>query len=294
MTKLSPIAIFVYNRHDHFVKTIKYLKKNHLSNKSQIYIFSDGSKKNSDKKHVKKIRNYCKKIKGFKSIKTFERKTNFGLSRNLVDGISKILKKHQSVIVLEDDLLTDKFFLKYMNDSLNYYLKNKKVISIHAYLYPIKNIIKKPFFLKGADCWGWGTWRRGWKLYNSNSKSLLKSLKTKKKEKEFNFNNTFEYSKMLRDNINKKNDSWAIKWYASAFLKNKLTLYPPYSLIKNIGNDGSGTNSKSDRKYDVTLKNKKINIKNLQIKEDVRVKKYIENFFYSNLNFIKKVYRIFF
>ena len=161
MTKLSPIAIFVYNRHDHFVKTIKYLKKNHLSNKSQIYIFSDGSKKNSDIKPVQKIRNYCKKIKGFKSIKTFERKTNFGLSRNLVDGISKILKKHKSVIVLEDDLLTDKFFLKYMNDSLNYYSKNKKVISIHAYLYPIKNIIKKPFFLKGADCWGWGTWRRG-------------------------------------------------------------------------------------------------------------------------------------
>ena len=193
MTKLSPIAIFVYNRHDHFVKTIKYLKKNYLSNKSQIYIFSDGSKKNSDIKPVQKIRNYCKKIKGFKSIKTFERKTNFGLSRNLVDGISKILKKHKSVIVLEDDLLTDKFFLKYMNDSLNYYSKNKKVISIHAYLYPIKNIIKKPFFLKGADCWGWGTWRRGWKLYNSNSKSLLKFLKTKKKEKEFNFNNTFAY-----------------------------------------------------------------------------------------------------
>ena len=294
MTKLSPIAIFVYNRHDHFVKTIKYLKKNHLSNKSQIYIFSDGSKKNSDIKPVQKIRNYCKKIKGFKSIKTFERKTNFGLSRNLVDGISKILKKHKSVIVLEDDLLTDKFFLKYMNDSLNYYSKNKKVISIHAYLYPIKNIIKKPFFLKGADCWGWGTWRRGWKLYNSNSKSLLKFLKTKKKEKEFNFNNTFAYSKMLRDNINKKNDSWAIKWYASAFLKNKLTLYPPYSLIKNIGNDGSGTNSKSDRKYDVTLKNKKINIKNIQIKEDELAKKHIENFFYSNLNFIKKVYRIIF
>ena len=204
------------------------------------------------------------------------------------------MKKHKSVIVLEDDLLTDKFFLKYMNDSLNYYSKNKKVISIHAYLYPIKNIIKKPFFLKGADCWGWGTWRRGWKLYNSNSKSLLKFLKTKKKEKEFNFNNTFAYSKMLRDNINKKNDSWAIKWYASAFLKNKLTLYPPYSLIKNIGNDGSGTNSKSDRKYDVTLKNKKINIKNIQIKEDELAKKHIENFFYSNLNFIKKVYRIIF
>lgn len=48
---------------------------------------------------------------------------------------------------------------------------------------------------------------------------------------------------MLEDFIEGKNSSWAIRWYASAFLNDKYTLYPGKSLVKNIGLDNSGTHS---------------------------------------------------
>ncbi|GHT84207.1 hypothetical protein FACS1894137_06970 [Spirochaetia bacterium] len=145
------------------------------------------------------------------------------------------------MIVLEDDLITSPYFLTYMNDALNLYEQDERVVSIHGYVYPIKQKLPDYFFLRGADCWGWATWKRGWDLFNPDGQFLLNEIKKQKLEKHFNFNNTFNYTGMLQAQIDGKVSSWAIRWYASAFLENKYTLYPGMSFIENIGNDGSGT-----------------------------------------------------
>ena len=134
------------------------------------------------------------------------------------------------------------FFLQYMNASLNEYEDNESVISIHAYTYPIKGL-PNSFFLCGADCWGWATWSRGWRIFNEDSTFLMNEIKAKGLRKRFDFNGTYPYFRMLKRQSMGLNNSWAIRWYASAFLANKLTLYPGKSLIKNIGNDLSGTHS---------------------------------------------------
>jgi GT2 family glycosyltransferase len=115
---LSPIVLFVYNRPWHTQQTIKALQKNDLASKSDLYIFSDGKKTNNDIE-VSNVRSYIKTITGFKSIKIFERNENWGLAKNIVDGVSSILAKDKTVIVLEDDIVTSEGFLKYMNDALS-------------------------------------------------------------------------------------------------------------------------------------------------------------------------------
>src|SRR5699024_1021539 len=118
------------------------------------------------------------------------------------------------------------------------------VISIHGYNYPTTvTSDSDTFFLKGADCWGWATWKRGWDLFEPNGLSLLQLLSQQNKQKEFDFNGSYPDTQMLKDQISGKNDSWAIRWYASAFLKNKYTLYPSHTLVINIGLDSSGTHS---------------------------------------------------
>ena len=170
--------------------------------------------------------------------------------------------------MLEDDLLVNKFFLTYMNKGLDIYKDNKDVASIHAYVYPILNLKNKidnsTFFMKGADCWGWATWSRAWLNLNKNGKDLLQRLKNKKLIKNFNFNNRYDYYQMLQNQIDKKNDSWAIRWHASCFLKNMFTLYPTTSLVKNIGIDKSGENSRFDL---LNLGNKKFIKTNYEIKK---------------------------
>ncbi len=289
LKNLAPIALFVYNRPYQTKKTIEYLSRNIYAENSDLFIYSDFPKTHVEANKVNEVRNYCFGIKKFKSIKVILREKNLGLAHNIVDGISNILRKNEKIIVLEDDLLTDKYFLKYMNEALNRFQHEKDVISIHGYVYPLKKKFNKPSFLKGADCWGWGTWKPEWNIYNDNSSILLEEIKLKKKEKEFNFNNSYNYLRILKKTLTESNNSWAIKWYASAFLKNKLTLYPPHSLIHNIGNDGSGTNSSNNNIYDNILKNLPIEIDQIEISENQELRNEFENFFNSKNSTIKKI-----
>ena len=55
-----------------------------------------------------------------------------------------------------------------------------------------------------------------------------------------------------------KNNSWAIRWYASIFLSGGLTLNPAHSLIQNIGHDGTGVHSGINTMYDVTICSKQV------------------------------------
>tara|TARA_B100001057_G_scaffold351220_1_gene352715 strand:+ start:1816 stop:2739 length:924 start_codon:yes stop_codon:yes gene_type:complete len=286
MTKIAPIVLFCYNRLELLKKTISSLKKNKESKNSKLIIFSDGPKTQSDKKKIIKIRQYLSKIKGFKKVEVFYQKKNMGLANSIITSLNNIFKKYSSAIILEDDLVVSKNFLKYMNDGLNLFKKNKKIISIHGYSYPIHKNKDDPeyFFLKGADCWGWATWSKSWKIFEKNGLKLKNNILKKKLSIEFNFNNSFNYMKMLDDQIKGKNDSWAIRWYASAFLENKLTLYPKNSFVRNIGVDGSGTHGYElyNRFNTKKLNNKNYkNIKNenLKIKENLLMKKKFENYF---------------
>ena len=276
----APIVLFVYKRLDHLNQTIISLKKNSESRKSKLIIFSDGHKNPDEKKDILIIRKYIKNIKGFKKVEIIERKKNFGLAKNIVKGINKVFKNHKEAIILEDDIVVSKNFLNYMNFYLNEYKTNKMVASIHGYCYPIKfkKNNEETFFLKGADCWGWGTWRRAWKEYNNDTKYLINIIKNKKLQREFDFNYSYPYFEMLKL-TDKKNHSWAIKWYASAFVKNMFTLYPKKSYVRNIGNDGSGTNCSVQKKSYVSNLNDKASFKKIEIKDNNEARILFEKFF---------------
>merc|ERR1711991_64283 len=100
MKTYAPIALFVYNRPLHVKSVIKALKKNYLASLSELIIFSDGPKNVNDHYKVHKVRSYLKKIKGFKKIKIIEREKNFGLSKNIINGVTAVLGKHKKIIVL--------------------------------------------------------------------------------------------------------------------------------------------------------------------------------------------------
>ena len=131
------------------------------------------------------------------------------------------------VIVLEDDLVTSPHFLQYMNDGLGIYERDDRVISIHGYSYPVHGKLPETFFLRGADCLGWATWKRGWDLFEDDGQRLLNELERRNLTRSFDFDGSYPYTQMLRDQIAGSNSSWAVRWYASAFLRDKLKF--PYT-----------------------------------------------------------------
>lgn len=268
MRSLAPIALFVYARPDHTRFTVDSLKENILAGESDLVIFSDGAKNKKMVSTVQGVRDYIKSISGFRSVTVVEREHNFGLAASIIDGVSRIVSSHGKVIVVEDDLLTSKYFLQYMNDGLDLYHDDPEVISVHGYVYPVKRALPETFFICGADCWGWATWKRGWEHFESDSKSLLYQLNQQHREYAFDWDGQYGNINMLQQQISGKVDSWAIRWHASAFLKNKLTLYPGVSLVNNIGGDAFGTHTKSLYDFQSNVADHPIHVERLLLQEN--------------------------
>jgi hypothetical protein len=265
---ISPIALFTFSRLWHTQRTIETLQKNESAGDSELFIFSDGPRSETDHEDVNAVREYCKTISGFKKIVIIEREKNLGLASSIIAGVTEIVNQFGLVIVLEDDMVTSPYFLRYMNEALQLYRNEERVISIHGYNYPAQDTFPETFFLRGADCWGWATWKRGWDLFEPDGRKLLTELKAKKLTRRFDFDGSYDFTKMLEDQVNGENDSWAIRWHASAFLLDKLTLYPGKSLVRNIGTDESGTHCATTDVYDTELSREPIALNKIPIEEN--------------------------
>lgn len=281
MSNLAPVVMFVYDRLEQAKKSIHALKNNYLAKETSLYIYSDGSKNIKSEEGVMKVREFIKNISGFKEIFVIERESNFGLANSLIDGIKSIVNEHGKIIVLEDDLLTSRYFLNYMNDALNIYKDSYKVGSISGYSYPLKNM-PKSYFINKIESWGWGTWKDRWELFEPNGKILLKELIKSKQLNKANFNNAYKYSDMLKQQVNKENDSWAIRWYISLLLNEKLTLYPGKTFVQNIGFGDDGTHTKlGGEDYHDGFNNLEEPLEKIEISECMESRNKIENFYFS-------------
>jgi hypothetical protein len=238
MVDKAPIILFAFNRPEHTRRTLSALKQNHLADSSLLFIYIDGPKRDFTDEQIQKInavKEVAKEEQWCSEVKIIESKTNKGLAVSIMEGVTQIVNNFGRVIVLEDDLVSDKWFLKFMTDALTVYENEDEVVSVTGYIYPVNKPLPNNFFLKGTDCWGWATWKRGWDIFENDGNKLLTELETKKLTSDFDFYDSYPYVQMLRDQIANKNNSWSILWCASAYLKNKYTLYPGHSLIQNIG-----------------------------------------------------------
>ncbi len=276
---VAPIALFVYNRPWHARQTVEALQRNSLAGQSDLFIFSDAPKRPDAAEAVRQVRDYIRTISGFKSLQIIERPHNFGLAKSIIEGATCLSEQFGRFIVLEDDIVTSPHFLAYMNDALERYADDERVISIHAYVYPVARALPEAFFLPGADCWGWASWRRGWKLFNPDGQFLLDELRRRKLTGAFDFNGAYPYSKMLEGQIKGTNDSWAVRWYASAFLAGKLTLYPGRSLVNNIGNDSSGTHCGDSHSFDAALSKTPIDLSSINVEASAPAREAFEDYF---------------
>jgi hypothetical protein len=235
--KLAPIVIFSYKRLNLLKKLVNSLKKNKLSQKSILYIFSDGPKSLKDGKQVIKVRKYIKKITGFKKKIYIFRKRNLGLAHNIIDGNNKIFNKFDRAIILEDDLEVSNKFIEFMNLALIKYKNKKKVWHISSWNYKlnIKNYKNDAYFWRCMNCWGWASWANRWKNFNNNINDYQKW--NKQKIKKFNLDNHINFWSQIKRNKEKKINTWAIFWYATIFKNKGLCLNPINSLSKNNGYD---------------------------------------------------------
>jgi hypothetical protein len=266
----APIALFTYNRPEHTRLTLEALSKNPEFIDSPLFIYSDGAKKSSKNSLVIEATRELIYNWDHPNKIVIVREENWGLARSIIAGVTQLCEEYGKVVVVEDDLVTSSSFLRYMNDALDLYENDDRVISINGYCFPIDGL-PETFFLNATGCWGWATWKRGWDIFEPNGKLLISKIEEKKAFHRFDLYGSFPYKKMLEDQIRGENDSWAVRWHASAFLQNKLTLHSGKSLVFNIGFDGTGTHSSSHGRYDSDISHEPVHVGGAEVAENDEV-----------------------
>ena len=279
MSNPAPIVVFAFNRPDHLKRTLDALAANTLAAESDLFIYCDGPRKEEDALKTEVTRRVAEAVIGFKSTTVFKRGNNFGLAANIIDGVTSIVAEYERVVVLEDDMVTSPHFLRYMNDGLDLYDNDPTVASIHGWCFPHnEKDPPKTFFLRGADCWGWATWKRAWDIFEPDADALLRLLRERRLEYAFNINGTYDYIGMLERVARGKNDSWAVRWLASAFLAEMYTLYSSASLVANIGLDGTGSNTGCSNIFDVSLANELLVLEKQPVEENRQMHEAFQRF----------------
>lgn len=242
------IAIFAFNRPRHLRETLNALLQCSGASELPIYFFCDGPRTSEDERLTKDVRSVIKNEDRFIDKRIFTEEVNLGLAKSIINGVTKVLNDFEQIIVLEDDIVVSPAFLEFMLDGLRIYRSDSKVASLCGYMYPISTDgLQESFFLRGADCWGWATWRRGWLAFEQDGTKLLAEIESKGLAWDFDVNGSYPFLRMLKDQIRGKNNSWAIRWQAVNYLKDRMTLYPSRTLVTNIGFDGSGTHCVNER-----------------------------------------------
>lgn len=288
----APILLFVYNRPEHVRRNIQALLKNELAAESELFIYSDAAKDETSQAAVKEVRAFIRSIQGFKKITITERAENWGLARSIIDEVTTQINRYGRVIVLEDDLVVAPHFLQFMNDALETYRDEERVGHIQACDFTHDPSLPDTFLIKWTGSWGWGTWDRAWKHFNADGKALLTELESRKLTYTFDFNGKYGYTRMLRRQIEGKNNSWAIRWNASLFLKGILSLNVGKSLVQNEGFDGSGTNCGGGGLYASELYMERLPVKKISpIEENIQARNAYVRYYARTNSFMAKAIR---
>lgn len=287
----APMALFAYARLDHLRQTVDSLRVNQEAGSTSLYVFCDGPKHEGHKSPTEAVRAYVDSIEGFASVTRICRDQNLGLARSIISGVTEVLSTHDSVIVMEDDLVVSPYFLKFMNEGLQHYRDEERVASIHGYCYPVEEALPETFFLRGADCWGWATWSCAWCHFEPDGQKLLDALRRERLARAFDMGGAYPYMKMLANQVAGRNDSWAVRWHASCFLDNMLTLYPGRSLVNNIGTDDSGTHCTTTDEFFQTVSAVPVKMGGIPLEASRKAEASFARFFRKNRSVIPRVVR---
>ena len=251
---LAPIIVFAYDRPEHLRRTIEALAKNMFAGESELYIYCDGPKADATderKQHIRQTREVAHAADGFKEIHVVEAAANKGLANSIIGGVSDVIKKHGRVIVLEDDLLTSPYFLKYMNTALDKYEFYPAVFSISANRPPVNKmqisddyeydvfVSLRPFST------GWATWKDKWERIDWSLDYLDEFLQHPHQIKSFHHGGD-DLTNMLLLQRDHKIDSWAIRYAFQHFYHHAVAILPCVPYVDNIGFDGTGIHSGTD------------------------------------------------
>lgn len=254
-TKPAPVVLFAYKRPAELAQVVSALRANYLAPESELYVFVDGPKHPFDLPKVEAVHRVVNNISGFRVVHRHYAARNMGLAKSVIAGVSKVMAEHGRAIVLEDDLLTTRNFLDYMNQALTQYADSEQIFSVSGYTFPFDqpaDYDADGYVYPRTGSWGWASWADRWNGIDWELTDYDHFMDDRDRCDRFDFYGS-DRLRMLRRWQAGLIDSWAIRWCYAQAKVNGVTLYPTISKVENIGFSQESTNTHGYNRYKTIL-----------------------------------------
>ena len=251
----TALVVFAYKRPQHLAQTLAALSESVGADRLDLFIFCDGPRKSADADAVARVRDVAHRAKGFRSLQVKASPVNLGLGRSVIEGVSAVLARYESVIVVEDDIEVAKGFLPYMQAGLQAYRDDRRVFSVVGYAPPVSGGERHgdAFFVPRIGAWGWGTWRDRWQSVDWACSQYWSFMNDRHRRAQYTRAGR-DMLDMLVNQVEGEAESWAVRFDFGRYLYgDALVLYPARSLVSNTGMDGSGEHRAATTHYEGAL-----------------------------------------
>jgi hypothetical protein len=244
----TAILVIGFNRADLLSKLLASINKE----ERDVYIFIDGARNPIENFEVEKCRTLATHYQNQNAIKrtihlNFQI-NNLGCKIAVRSAIDWAFESETKLIILEDDILIGKSFLKTMDVWLDRYSDEKKIFHLNGFS-PIPRQFESAasFLSRYPHVWGWATWRDRWITYDRDLSQwedgklhLLPGLKN-----QFLPENFTEYWDTQIKLCIAGYDTWDVQWTFSQWVSGGFSLTPGARLTGNVGFDNRATHTKS-------------------------------------------------
>lgn len=239
----APIAVFAYRRTKTLMLVLDALEKCPEFLDSRVFVFSDGGRDAKSRQDVAAVRKLVRE-RLRPNMTLVEATANKGLAKSIIEGVTKLCDDYGKAIVIEDDLIVAPGALTWLNAGLDRYADDDKVwqVTLHQWQVPEFMTRSEGVFLNMTSSWGWATWKRAWDRFDLSACGWEEVREKPDIRKRFDVGGVYPYSEMLEQAQAGAVDSWAVRFWWSVFRAEGVTLFPPRSLITNVGFDSLATN----------------------------------------------------
>lgn len=228
-----PAILFAFNRPDKLRALWSRLADQGVK---MAYLYCDAARGEQDEELCEATQKVARNL----PVELRIRPHNYGLSKNLISGISEVLSQHPSAMVFEDDVHPKAGCIDYLNMALDTYGSRQQIFSVGCYRrsldVPTTNVFLSPRF----NCWGWATWANRWERIQESLKNWELPFPAFYKLSEAGGYDIVQRWRAYE--MKNKPLTWDTVVALHCLQQGWMQVQPSDVMIENVGFDGTGTN----------------------------------------------------
>lgn len=238
--KHSMVCVFAFNRPDPVKMVLERLSACEDVLNRDVVVYIDGARNGSDEEKIADVINIVKTFQrtSLKRIEIRCRERNYGCQGNISGAITEVLSSTDRIIVIEDDVLVSKYFLRYMDSALDKYYSDKRIWGVNGHQCPYMKVPRSyrgDVYLSPRNlCTGWGTWRDRWMPVDFEIHDWLQFISSPENADKV-LAAGWDIRGLLDRHYEGKLNSWALPCTYYMIKNSMYVIEPRYSLTKNIG-----------------------------------------------------------